>query len=58
MSRPLSPGHMAYLEDCRRQPFYIGSHIKRRQWEDISPYEQATWERNPTPRDWKGKGNG
>ena len=58
MSRPLSPGHAAYLEDCRRQSLYIGSDTKRRKWEELAPYVQATWEKNPTPRNWKGNGNG
>ena len=45
-------GHKAYKEDCNRQPYYIGSHIKRRSWDDLADYERATWERNPTARDY------
>ena len=49
----MTQGEMAYREDCERQPFYIGSHIVRRTWDDLADYERATWERNPTAREWE-----
>lgn len=49
----MTPGERAYAEDCKRQPCYLGSHKLRRPWSDLADYEKATWERNPTPRDWK-----
>ena len=48
----MTVGEMAYREDCKRQPYYIGAYIKRRTWDDLADYERATWERNPTARDW------
>ena len=49
----MTQGEMAYREDCERHPFYIGSHIVRRTWDDLGGCERATWERNPTARDWE-----
>lgn len=51
-------GKHAYLKDCELQPYYIGSHIKRRSWDDLAEYERATWERNPTAREYVVKGGG
>ena len=50
----MTPGQIAYLEDCRRAPLYLGASrpIKRRAWSDLAAYERATWERNPTPREY------
>jgi hypothetical protein len=49
----MTQGEIAYRADCERQPFYIGSHIKRRTWDDLADYERATWEKNPTAREWE-----
>lgn len=49
----MTQGEIAYRADCKRQPYYIGSHIVRRTWDDLADYERATWEKNPTARDWE-----
>lgn len=45
-----TPGQVAYIEDCRRCPCYPGTNVKRPAWDDLEPYAQSSWERNPTPR--------
>jgi len=49
----MTQGEKAYREDCERHPYYIGSHIVRRTWDDLADYERATWEKNPTARDYE-----
>lgn len=44
-----TPGHDAYLEDCRRRPTYDDGAM-RDTWEQISGIARESWERNPTPR--------
>lgn len=54
--RGMTPGQAAYEEDCRRKPYYPtnadGTLTLRRRWSQLGPAERASWERNPTPRDW------
>ena len=45
----------AYNEDCRRQAFYHDG-MKRRTWESLPDYIKATWERDPTPRNYNKQG--
>lgn len=45
----MTPGHNAYIEDCKRKPNYHTGE-PRRTWEDLPEYIQATWEKNPTSR--------
>lgn len=48
-------GQLAYEEDCRRMPTYRGNGktTPRPQWEDLPSYAKWSWEKNPTPREWK-----
>lgn len=48
---PPSPGQIAYEQDCKARPTYMGDK-PRCTWEQLDPVAQASWERNPTPRDW------
>ncbi len=44
-----TPGHAAYIEDCRRKPNYHDN-TPRKQWSELQDHVRATWDRNPTPR--------
>ena len=49
----MTPGQIAYIEDCRRKPDYVrkdGTRQTRRTWDQIGEPERRTWELNPTPR--------
>lgn len=46
-------GREAYEEDCRRCPTYHNGE-KRLAWEHLGRWCQATWDRNPTPREYRG----
>ena len=47
----MTPGEIAYREDCRRQPVYPWDE-PRRSWDDLEPEIKANWEKYPTPRAW------
>lgn len=47
----ITPGEAAYIEDCRRQPFYHTGE-RRLTWAQLDAWAKASWERNPTPRDY------
>ena len=47
-----SPGQVAYEEDVRRRPTYDDGG-KRPAWHQLDNVMQESWDRNPTPRDWK-----
>jgi hypothetical protein len=51
-NEPITPGQAAYVEDCRRRPHYPDGQL-RRSWDKLEDYVQATWERDPTPREWE-----
>jgi hypothetical protein len=57
----MSPGQIAYIEDCRRKPYYHprvdGTLVTRLPWEKLGAMEKYSWELNPTPRAWKESGN-
>lgn len=42
----------AYEEDCRRRPNYSDG-TPRKPWDALGALEQWSWQRNPTPREWK-----
>lgn len=51
----MTPGQIAYIEDCRRKPHYVrmdGTRKLRRTWDQLGEPEKRTWELNPTPRPW------
>ena len=45
-------GQIAYDENVRRKPTYHTGK-PRKAWHELDKPEQTTWERNPTPREWK-----
>jgi hypothetical protein len=49
-----TPGELAYIEDCRRQPAYHDG-AKRKAWRELPAYARNSWELNPTPRDYRAK---
>ena len=51
-----TPGQLAYEEDCKRQPHYPGQHRYRLTWEELDDIAKWSWERNPTPREYKNNG--
>lgn len=57
-----TPGQIAYEADCKLKPYYHprvdGTLIKRLPWQSLSAIARWSWERNPTPRDWKESSNG
>jgi len=51
----MTPGQIAYIEDCRRKPDYVrmdGTRKTRKTWDELGDPEKRTWELNPTPRPW------
>ena len=48
----LTAGQIAYEEDVRCKPTYHTGE-PRKAWHELDKPEQMTWERNPTPREWK-----
>ena len=48
----MTKGQEAYEEDVRRKPFYWDDRERRTPWEQLPDYVKATWEKNPTPRDY------
>lgn len=56
-----SSGQIAYEADCLRKPYYHprvdGTLIPRLQWQALGAIERWSWEKNPTPRNWKESGN-
>lgn len=46
-----TPGHLAYLEDCRRRPTYDNAQ-ERKRWVDLNDVCRDSWERKPTAREW------
>ena len=47
----VSPGHLAYVEDCRRRPTYENGST-RHTWTELCAAVRQNWEKYPTPRDW------
>jgi hypothetical protein len=47
-----SPGQVAYEADCAAMPTYRDGSV-RIDWADLPDYAKWSWERNPTPRDWR-----
>jgi hypothetical protein len=45
----LLKGKEAYEASLHACPFYMGSHIKRRPWDDLTPVEQWSWTKDPYP---------
>ena len=52
MTHNPTPGEFAYNEDVRRRPTYDKG-APRRSWAQLDDHAKASWERNPTPREWK-----
>ena len=52
MNTTITKGQAAYIEDCKRAPNYHTGE-QRKKWEDLGLAERATWERNPTPREYR-----
>lgn len=50
-----SPGHIAYEADLAAQPVYHDGG-KRKTWEQLAELERLSWERNPTPRQYRNAG--
>jgi hypothetical protein len=48
----ITPGEAAYIEDVRRRPTYHTGE-RRRSWAQLDAHIKASWERDPTPREWK-----
>lgn len=46
----MTPGQAAYEAELKAKPNYDHNSKPRKQWHELSPELQATWERNPTPR--------
>ncbi len=44
-----TPGQIAYEADVALMPLYHDG-ARRKSWDQLRDYEQATWEKNPTPR--------
>lgn len=47
-----TPGQIAYEEDCKRRPTYDDA-TPRKTWDQLDKVSRWSWERNPTPRNWK-----
>lgn len=48
-------GQIAYEEDCRRMPAYKHKGVTaclRSTWDELPEIVRASWEKNPTPRNW------
>lgn len=45
-------GQIAYEQDCVLCPNYHDGAI-RRSWETLPEWAKQSWERNPTPREYK-----
>lgn len=45
-------GQAAYETDCERQPTYHDGQ-PRKVWAQLPDYAQRSWERNPTPREYR-----
>jgi hypothetical protein len=45
-------GREAYEEDCRRRPTYPDG-TPRKTWEELADVERSSWDRDPTPREWR-----
>ena len=48
----MTPGEAAYREDVRRRPAYDKG-APRPTWAQLDDHAKASWERDPTPREWK-----
>lgn len=48
----MTPGQAAYEEDLRRWPNYHDGE-PRPPWSEIDDISKRSWERNPTPREYK-----
>jgi hypothetical protein len=48
----ITPGEAAYIEDVRRRPNYHTGE-PRLTWAQLDAWVKQSWERNPTPREWK-----
>ena len=48
----VTPGEIAYNEDVRRRPTYHTGE-PRLTWAQLDAWVKQSWERNPTPREWK-----
>lgn len=48
----ITPGEAAYIEDVRRRPTYHTGE-PRLTWAQLDNHAKASWERDPTPREWK-----
>ena len=46
-----TPGELAYIEDCRRLPFYHDG-TPRGPWATLGKVSQWSWERDPVAREW------
>jgi hypothetical protein len=53
MTHNPTPGELAYNEDLRRQPIYLHTGEPRPTWAQLDAWVKQSWERNPTPREWK-----
>lgn len=42
----------AYEEDVRRSPLYNDG-TPRRSWDELPDHVRLSWERNPTPREYR-----
>ena len=49
----ITPGEIAYIEDVRRQPIYLHTGEPRLTWAQLDAWVKQSWERQPTPREWK-----
>jgi hypothetical protein len=47
-------GQIAYEIDCERAPRYHDA-TPRKAWEGLQDYARQSWERNPTPRDYRNR---
>lgn len=47
-----TPGQIAYEADCAAKPSYHDGKA-RTPWEKIGRMAQESWNKNPTPRNWK-----
>ncbi|AZO29368.1 hypothetical protein [Mesorhizobium sp. M1B.F.Ca.ET.045.04.1.1] len=55
MERPPTAGQLAYEEDCRRCPRYADQ-SPRKDWRELPDYARASWEKEPTPREYGRSG--
>lgn len=52
MTHNQPPGELAYNEDVRRRPTYHTGE-RRPAWAQLDTRAKWSWERDPTPREWK-----